>query len=54
MRNAIVLQGGLDRGVELITNPFSYGDLGARIRDILDRNPKSGVRQRAVTDAALR
>jgi len=36
-RDAIVHQGRLDPGVQLITKPFSYADLAARIRDILDR-----------------
>jgi CheY-like chemotaxis protein len=36
-RNAIVHQGRLDPGVELLTKPFSYADLAARVRDILDR-----------------
>ena len=36
-RNAIVHHGRLDPGVELITKPFSYSDLAARVRDILDR-----------------
>jgi PAS domain S-box-containing protein len=36
-RNAIVHQGRLDPGVQLITKPFSYADLAERIRDILDR-----------------
>jgi DNA-binding response OmpR family regulator len=36
-RNAIVHHGRLDAGVELITKPFSYGELAARIREILDR-----------------
>jgi PAS domain S-box-containing protein len=35
-RDAIVHQGRLDPGVELITKPFAYGDLAARVRDILD------------------
>jgi PAS domain S-box-containing protein len=35
-RNAIVHHGRLDPGVELITKPFSYNDLSARIRDLLD------------------
>jgi CheY-like chemotaxis protein len=38
-RNAIVHHGRLDPGVELITKPFSYADLAARIRDLLDRAP---------------
>jgi signal transduction histidine kinase/ActR/RegA family two-component response regulator len=36
-RNAIVHHGRLDAGVELITKPFSYADLAARVRDILDK-----------------
>ena len=35
-RNAIVHQGRLDAGVELITKPFAFADLAARIREILD------------------
>lgn len=35
-RNAIVHHGRLDPGVELITKPFNYADLAARIRDMLD------------------
>jgi CheY-like chemotaxis protein len=35
-RNAIVHHGRLDPGVELITKPFSYADLAARVRDLLD------------------
>jgi CheY-like chemotaxis protein len=36
-RNAIVHHGRLDAGVDLITKPFSYSDLAARVRDVLDR-----------------
>ena len=36
-RNAIVHHGRLDPGVELITKPFTYADLAARIRDLLDQ-----------------
>ena len=36
-RNAIVHHGRLDPGVDLLTKPFSYSDLAARVRDILDR-----------------
>jgi CheY-like chemotaxis protein len=35
-RSAIVHHGRLDPGVELITKPFSYAELAARIRDLLD------------------
>lgn len=35
-RNAIVHHGRLDRGVSLIPKPFTYEDLAARVRDILD------------------
>ncbi|MEO6581397.1 MAG: PAS domain S-box protein [Sphingomicrobium sp.] len=40
-RNAIVHQGRLDRGVELLTKPFSYADLAVRVRDILDKDSSS-------------
>jgi PAS domain S-box-containing protein len=36
-RNAIVHHGRLDRGVQLIGKPFSYEELAARVRDVLDR-----------------
>ena len=35
-RNAIVHQGRLDPGVELLSKPFAYADLAARVRDLLD------------------
>jgi CheY-like chemotaxis protein len=35
-RNAIIHQGRLDKGVRLITKPFSSTDLGAKVRDVLD------------------
>jgi hypothetical protein len=35
-RDAIVHEGRLDSGVELITKPFSYGNLAAKVRDVLD------------------
>ncbi|MGZ8360306.1 MAG: PAS domain S-box protein [Allosphingosinicella sp.] len=38
-RDAIVHHGRLDPGVELITKPFSYADLAARVRDMLDAEP---------------
>jgi signal transduction histidine kinase len=34
-RNAIVHQGRLDPGVELLVKPFTYAELAARIRDVL-------------------
>jgi CheY-like chemotaxis protein len=36
-RNALVRQGRISAGVELITKPFTDIELGARIRQILDR-----------------
>ncbi|WAJ29474.1 GAF domain-containing protein [Antarcticirhabdus aurantiaca] len=36
-RNAIVHQGRLDHGVELLTKPFTFTALATRVRDILDR-----------------
>jgi len=35
-RNAIVHQGRLDPGVELITKPFTYAALAHKIRQVLD------------------
>ena len=35
-RNAIFHHGRLDKGVQLITKPFSFNDLAAKIRDVLD------------------
>ena len=35
-RNAIVHQGRLDPGVEVIFKPFTYSDLAAKIRRALD------------------
>ena len=35
-RDAIVHHGRLDFGVELITKPFAYAELAARVRDLLD------------------
>ena len=40
-RNAIVHHGRLDPGVELLSKPFSYADLAARIRDLLDSQAAS-------------
>jgi len=37
-RNAIIHHGRLDKGVKLITKPFTYADLAAKVRDILDRD----------------
>ena len=36
-RDAIVHEGRLDPGIELVTKPFAFGELAARIRDVLDR-----------------
>ena len=43
-RNAIVHQGRLDPGVELITKPFTRLQLASRIRDVLDV-PNAGTRR---------
>ncbi len=37
-RNAIVHQGRLDPGLQMIGKPFTYQELGSRIRSILDRD----------------
>ena len=41
-RNAIVHDGRLDPGVQLITKPFTYAGLASKIRDILDTRSKAG------------
>ena len=41
-RNAIVHHGRLDPGVQLITKPFTFDQLAARVRDVLDRMSVSG------------
>ena len=35
-RNAIVHHGRLDAGVHMIGKPFSFNDLGAKVRTLLD------------------
>jgi CheY-like chemotaxis protein len=35
-RNAIIHHGRLDKGVKLITKPFSSAELAAKVRDVLD------------------
>jgi CheY-like chemotaxis protein len=35
-RNAIIHHGRLDKGVQLIVKPFSFNDLAAKVRDVLD------------------
>ena len=36
-RNAVVHQGRLDEGVEILEKPVTQGDLAERIRSMLDR-----------------
>lgn len=38
-RNAIVHNGRLDAGVSLISKPFSFNDLAAKVRQVLDSDP---------------
>jgi PAS domain S-box-containing protein len=40
-RNAIVHQGRLDSGVDVLFKPFTYSDLAAKIRQVLDDRPGS-------------
>lgn len=49
-RNAIFHHGRLDKGVQLITKPFSFADLAAKVRDVLDglsRTPEDRERSRS-------
>ena len=39
-RNAIVHQGRLDPGIEMIQKPMSQRELAGRIRDLLDAAPR--------------
>jgi PAS domain S-box-containing protein len=39
-RNAIFHHGRLDKGVHLITKPFSFTDLATKVRDVLDGLPR--------------
>ncbi|WP_150294863.1 hybrid sensor histidine kinase/response regulator [Sphingobium estronivorans] len=39
-RNAIIHHGRLEPGVELLTKPFTYADLAAKVREMLDRAHK--------------
>jgi CheY-like chemotaxis protein len=38
-RNAIVHEGRLDPGVEVISKPFSFDELGTKVRALLDQMP---------------
>ena len=51
-RNAIVHDGRLDPGVELITKPFTYAAVAAKLRDILDTRARP-ARILLVEDEAL-
>jgi hypothetical protein len=35
-REAVVSNGALERGVEVLPKPFTYGDLAAKVRRVLD------------------
>jgi len=51
-RNAIVHEGRLDPGVQLVTKPFTYAAVGAKLRDILDARSRP-ARVLLVEDEAL-
>ncbi len=51
-RNAIVHEGRLDPGVQLVTKPFTYAAVGAKLRDILDARSRP-ARILLVEDEAL-
>lgn len=38
-RNAIIHHGRLDKGVQLVTKPFGFAELAAKLRDVLDGAP---------------
>jgi hypothetical protein len=35
-RNAIIHQGRLDRGINMISKPFSFEELASKVRQVLD------------------
>jgi len=39
-RNSIIHHGRLDKGVQLIVKPFSFNELAAKVRDVLDQIEK--------------
>jgi PAS domain S-box-containing protein len=51
-RNAIVHEGRLDPGVQLITKPFTFAGLSQKLRDLLDTN-SAGTRILIVEDEEL-
>jgi CheY-like chemotaxis protein len=51
-RNAIVHEGRLDPGVQLVTKPFTSAAIGAKLRDILDQRARP-ARILLVEDEAL-
>jgi DNA-binding response OmpR family regulator len=40
-RNAIIHHGRLDKGVQLISKPFSLAELAAKVRDVLDQRSET-------------
>ncbi len=50
---ALVREGRLDRGVELLAKPFTFASLARRVRDLLDRQEPSSPRVLVVDDEAL-
>jgi PAS domain S-box-containing protein len=46
-RNAIIHHGRLDRGVHLITKPFTLNELAAKVRDVLDTASREGAETKA-------
>ena len=42
-RNAIIHQGRLDRGVQLLTKPFTFAELAEKVRDVLDDTARKGA-----------
>ncbi len=51
-RNAIVHEGRLDPGVQLVTKPFTYAAVAAKLRDVIDARSQSS-RILVVEDEAL-
>jgi len=50
-RNAIIHHGRLDRGVHLITKPFTLNELAAKVRDVLDAESSDSVETKLLSDS---
>jgi signal transduction histidine kinase/CheY-like chemotaxis protein len=50
---ALIHDGKLDRGIDLLVKPFTFEDLAARIREVMDRSSSDEIRILVVEDEVL-